>query len=84
MSAFFDDNLYGGSEVLAKFGGCGLFGCSDAARFVYERHAARCEPGKWFVSIAGGSSQDIDEFLPIYGAASAVVDDFGTLRRVEA
>jgi hypothetical protein len=79
MEASFNDNLYGDSEILAQFGGCGLWASCQAAFWCYERHAKGCKPGRWLVSLAG---HEAGEFGALMRRADAVVDDFGNLRRV--
>lgn len=77
--AHFNENLYGGSAVLAKQGGAGLIAFCDS--FYFERHARMCEPGKWHVGVVGTAPGD---FWPLLTAdANAVVDDFGTLVKVQ-
>lgn len=75
----FADNLYGGCPNLAHIGGCGLFGFSD--HWIYERHSDVCAPGMWRVAPRVGDNAG--EFGGLVRDTQAVVDDFGSLRRVK-
>jgi hypothetical protein len=79
-TAIFADNLYGCPE-LAHIGGCGQFVTCDAAAWIYERHARKCKPGLWSVGLTGLEPGDFWRLLS--DRMDAVVDDFGTLRRVQ-
>jgi hypothetical protein len=77
----FNDNLYGDSPELARFGGCGLKGFVRTALWYYARHDSDCKPGMWLVTLC---SPEAGEFWPLLDhKADAVVDDFGNLRRVQ-
>jgi hypothetical protein len=72
----FNDDLYGRTGIK---GGCGLLGFARTCSWRYVRHDDECSPGKWRVVICGAEA---GEFYTLFGSASAVVDDFGYLRRV--